>query len=62
MDATVGIREYWLVDLTRTVVLVHTDPSGAGYLSIESKQRDDTWIAHLLPTLAVSGEEIFGTE
>lgn len=60
MYATVGIREYWLVDLTQSAVLVHTSPSGAGYLSVDAKQREDTWTSHSLPGLTVSGTDIFG--
>lgn len=60
MYATVGIREYWLVDLTGSNVMVHSDPSGAGYLSVETRQRDDSWTSYSLPGLTVSGVEILG--
>ncbi len=55
-----GIAEYWLVDLPQSVVLVHTNPSGAGYLSVETKQRNDSCTPRSLPGLKVSGTDIFG--
>ncbi|CAN5786097.1 Uma2 family endonuclease [soil metagenome] len=58
--ARYGIVEYWLVDLTQNVVLVHTDPTPEGYRSIEIRRRDDSWTPRSLPSLTVSGKDIFG--
>jgi Uma2 family endonuclease len=58
--ARFGIVEFWLVDLTQNLVLVHTDPTPAGYRSVEIRRRDDTWASQSLPSLTVSGTEIFG--
>ncbi len=58
--ARYGIVEYWLVDLTQNVVLVHTDPTPEGYPSIEIRRRDDSWTPRSLPSLTVSGKDIFG--
>lgn len=58
--ASVGVSEYWLADLGLQRVLVHTSPSPVGYRSVETKHREDAWTSTLLPTLAVSGNDIFG--
>ncbi len=58
--ARYGIIEYWLVDLTQNVVLVHTDPTPEGYRSIEIRRRDDSWTPRSLPSLTVGGKDIFG--
>lgn len=54
------VPEYWLVDLTKDVVLVHTLPSSLGYRSVEIKRREDAWISTLLPDLSVRGENLLG--
>ncbi len=55
-----GIPEYWLVDLTQSVVLLHTDPTPQGYRSIEIKRREDRWTARSLPALTVDGKDVIG--
>jgi Uma2 family endonuclease len=32
--AHAGIREYWIIDIQETSVIVHSDPSEAGYASV----------------------------
>jgi Uma2 family endonuclease len=58
--ARFGIAEYWLVDLTQNMVLVHTEPTLEGYRGVEIRRRDDTWTCQSLPSLTVSGKDIFG--
>lgn len=55
-----GIAEYWLVDLTQTIVLIHTAPSGIGYLTVRSLARGERCTPLLLPGLALDTSEIFG--
>jgi Uma2 family endonuclease len=55
-----GVSEYWMVDLTKDAVLVHTSPSPLGYLSVETKRREDTWSAAAISALAVRGEDLLG--
>ena len=55
-----GIVEYWLVDLTKQAVLVHTSPSPLGYRSVETQRSEDTWTSTLLPSLRVRGEDLLG--
>lgn len=58
--AGAGIGEYWLVDLGRQRVFVHSDPLPTGYGNVEMKDCGDTWAARSLPNLSVSGKNIFG--
>lgn len=54
------VPEYWLVDLTKQAVLVHTAPSPLGYRSVETQRREDTWTSTMLPWLTVQGENLLG--
>lgn len=38
--AAAGIQDYWIVDLKKEVVLVHRDPLGAEYRSVETFGND----------------------
>lgn len=60
MYSRAAIAEYWLVDLTRSMVLVHTDPTGVGYTQVEPRRRGDGWAPRSLPDLAITWEDIFG--
>lgn len=55
-----SVLEYWLVDLTKQAVLVHTSPSPLGYRSVETQRREDTWTSTILPTLTVHGQDLLG--
>lgn len=55
-----GVVEYWLADLTKQAVLVHTSPSALGYRSVETKRREDTWTSTMLPALGVRGQDLLG--
>ena len=37
--AEAGVPEYWIVDVNRGAVVVHRDPSGAGYDSVQTHYR-----------------------
>lgn len=54
------VVEYWLVDLTKQAILVHTSPSALGYRSVETKRREDTWTSTMLPALSVRGQDLLG--
>jgi Uma2 family endonuclease len=58
--AAAGIVEYWLADLTRKRVLVHTGPTPAGYARVDTMDYEATWTSQALPSLTVGGKEIFG--
>lgn len=60
MYARAAIPEYWLVDLTRSEVLIHRAPTGIGYTRVEPRHQGDSWSPHLLPNLTVTWEDIFG--
>lgn len=55
-----GVSEYWLVDLSKRAVLVHTSPSSLGYRSVETRRGADTWTSTMLPTLSVRGQDLLG--
>lgn len=55
-----GVPEYWLVDLTKQAVLVHTAPSALGYRSVETRRREETWNSTMLPALSVRGQDLLG--
>jgi Uma2 family endonuclease len=54
------IVEYWLVDVDRRRVLVHTGPTPVGYAKIETMDSNAKWTSQTLPQLTVSGTDIFG--
>jgi Uma2 family endonuclease len=58
--AASGVIEYWLVDLVRLAVHVHTFPSPVGYRSVVTRRRDDRWTPGLLPGLEVAGGDLLG--
>ncbi len=55
-----GVPEYWLVDLNKQAVLVHTSPSPLGYRSVGTQRREDTWTSTMLPALSVRGQDLLG--
>jgi Uma2 family endonuclease len=58
--AAEGVPEYWIADLAKKAVLVHTAPSSLGYRSVEVREYGDSWSPRSLPELSVSGSDIFG--
>ncbi len=55
-----GVAEYWLIDLVRLAVHVHTSPSPVGYRSVVTRRRDDAWSPGLLPGVEVTGADLLG--
>lgn len=47
--ASSGIPEYWVVDVSRKVVLVHRDPAGAEYRSLQQFAAGDVIAASAAP-------------
>lgn len=58
--AAAGIPEYWVVDVERRRVFVHTGAMPTGYAMAETKDADDTLNVQQLDGFAVSGTDIFG--
>jgi Uma2 family endonuclease len=58
--AKAGIREVWIVDLTRETVGRHTDPSGEVYRRAERLRRGQTLESISLPGLTPSVDEVLG--
>jgi len=52
--ATAGVREYWIIDLTRDVVIVHRDPQGDAYRTVTEHGRGEMVAAKALPDHAIS--------
>ncbi len=58
--ASHGVVEYWLVDLVRLAVHVHTSPSPMGYRSVVRRRREDAWSPGALPGVEVRGADLLG--
>lgn len=58
--AAAGIAEYWVADVERRRVFVHTRPLPSGYALVETRDYDDRWSAGTLPQLTLGGPDIFG--
>jgi Uma2 family endonuclease len=58
--AAAGIVEYWLADVTRRRVMVHSGPMSSGYALVETRDHADSWSSASIPQLTVSGKDIFG--
>lgn len=57
--ARAGIREFWVVDLTRNRVLVHRNPNGNGYGSITLVEMSGTLPVEALPGVTIPAGRIF---
>jgi Uma2 family endonuclease len=57
--ARAGIREVWIVDLTRDGVLVHRLPAGGGYGSVVRVEAPGVLGVEALPGVAISVAEVF---
>jgi Uma2 family endonuclease len=58
--ARAGIREVWIVDLTKEIIERHTDPSGSGYRRVEQARRGEKIEPSALPGLALSVDGVLG--
>ena len=54
-----GIREFWVVDLTTSRVLVHRNPNDGRYCSISSVDMSGTLQVEALPGVTISVASIF---
>jgi Uma2 family endonuclease len=59
MYAKAGIREFWVVDLTRDVVLVHRNPTGLVYGSVTTVTMSGMLAVEALPGVSVAVATIF---
>ncbi len=57
--ADFGIREYWLVDLTKSEVVVHRKPEEAAYTTIFRVRGADSLQSEILPDVNFPVEAIF---
>lgn len=58
--ARAGIREAWLVDLSRDAIETHRDPAADGYRTISTFRRGDTLVPLALPTVSITAAEVLG--
>ena len=59
VHAATGIAEYWIADLERELLLVHREPKGNTYGSIETHQGDDVVAPLAASDLTFSVRQIF---
>ena len=52
--ATLGVREYWVVNTVTLETRVHREPSGENYGAVSDHAKDETLVPSLLPELAVN--------
>ncbi len=52
--ASLGVREYWVIDANTLETMVHLDPAPDGYRDIANVPSHGTVTPHLLPALALS--------
>jgi Uma2 family endonuclease len=57
--ATAGVPEYWVIDVNKEHVLVHTEPEDGVYCRVEIVPRDGTLRPRALPGVEVSIEALF---
>ncbi len=57
--ATAGIKEYWIADLKREVLIVHRNPAGGTYQLVEALQGDDIISPLAAPALQFPVSRLF---
>lgn len=57
--AAVGIPEYWVADLKQQILLVHRDPLGPIYQSIEIRRENDIVSPFAAPELSFAVRQLF---
>jgi Uma2 family endonuclease len=57
--AAAGIAEYWIADLEKEVILIHRDPVGDSYRSVEPRQGDEIISPLAAPELSFAVREAF---
>jgi Uma2 family endonuclease len=58
--AEAGIPEYWLLDITRDVLVVRTDPAAGKYRNVQILRRGEAVSPQKLPAASFSIDEILG--
>jgi Uma2 family endonuclease len=56
--ASHGVRECWVIDARTLETVVHRDPMGAAYGSVERRRPDERLVPLLAPELAVALSEL----
>jgi Uma2 family endonuclease len=51
--AQAGIPEFWLVDLKRNQIFIHTDPTTGEYLNVQTRASGDVWTSAALGGLTM---------
>jgi Uma2 family endonuclease len=57
--AKAGIREYWVVDVQDEAVIVHLDPSDAGYRQIRTVPSSENLHPAIQPSATLELSELF---
>jgi Uma2 family endonuclease len=57
--AEAGIREYWIVDVSRDEAEAYTNPSGSRYESVQRFRRGESLSPSAFPDLRIAVDEIF---
>jgi Uma2 family endonuclease len=57
--ATAGIQEYWIADLDNEQILVHRDPMGATYQSVQILKGEDQITPLVAPEFSLSVRQMF---
>ena len=55
-----GVPEYWLVDLTENVLVIHQQPGSAGYRVVLRPLRDEVIAPSAFPDVPIIVSELFG--
>lgn len=57
--AEAGISEYWIVDLQKQVILVHRQPEGSKYLSVETVEKSGSVSPLSAPEFSLQLTQLF---
>lgn len=57
--AEAGVREYWIVDVSREEVEAYTSLSGSGYAAVQRYRRGESASPSAFPELRIAVDEIF---
>ena len=60
LNADAGIPEYWLLDVTKNVLVVRTDPAAGAYRNVHILHRGEAISPQKLPSTSFSIDEILG--
>jgi Uma2 family endonuclease len=58
--AEAGVREYWVVDLKRDMVIVARNPVASQYTDVREYRRGDTWRTPEVLAGEIRGEDVLG--